>query len=453
MKLMLLCAVLCLSTDIASAQAWKLLIPVRTVTMVVNPKDANKLYIGHEHNQIYTSTDAGKSWERVVVGSLFGSNSVTSMAISATDTSVMLIGGYAFQGIKRTTNSGVDWIQSLIDPDNLRMWFISDAIVRHPSQGNKFYAARGTFPVNIYQSNNNGASWDSISNIGATITSRICTITIRPDSTNILYLGVLGGRILRSDDSGRSWKLVPVLRGADSINPGSEIPKIVFDHKNPQNGYAIVAISTEAQIADNGGILKTTNGGHSWDRIALADTSFWAIDLWNRKDGVTEIFAGGFRTSDLDQVVKGDSLIFRSTDEGASWHRMLGTPWQKNSTGDTLRNIWMIRHDSVGHRMYMGTEVGLYVLDEATGVSEEEFFSNDFRVVYHPSEILIMADKPRPEDIHWKLYSMSAQMVASGDIQAGRPVSLATSELAVGRYLLLWGSDKQFRTLLLSVQR
>ncbi|NQW29098.1 MAG: hypothetical protein HQ472_01125 [Ignavibacteria bacterium] len=445
--------VVCVLFSPLQSQSWKLLIPVRAVTMQVNPKDANKLYIGHENNQMYRSNDAGKTWDRLVLGSLFTFNSVTSLTISATDTAVILAGGYAFYGIKRSTNGGEDWSQALKDPNDLQMWYVSDAIVRHPSIGDVFYAARFTFPVNIYKSVDNGVTWDSISNISGTVSSRICTISIRPDSTNILFLGVLGGRILRSDDSGHTWATVPVLRGKHSINEGSEIPKIIFDHKNPQIGYAIVAINTESSIADNGGILKTVDGGRSWDRIAASDTSFWAIDMWRRADGSNEIFAGGFRTSNLDPIVKGDSLIYRSTDDGQTWRRILGTPWQENSTGDTIRNIWMFRADSVGHKMYMATEVGLYVFEDITGVDDGATEGTGLYASYASGEVTITDMMPDANDAYWRLYTMNAQKISEGKISYGQPVHVNTGQLASGAYLLVWGSDSHFRTISVYVQR
>ncbi|MFN5876216.1 MAG: WD40/YVTN/BNR-like repeat-containing protein, partial [Ignavibacteria bacterium] len=118
----------------------------------------------------------------------------------------------------------------------------------------------------------------------------------------------------------------------------------------PLTGYAVVAITLETRIEGNGGLLKTTNGGLSWDRIAFADTSFWAVDVRER-NGKDEVFIGGFRINNTATVIKGDGLVYRSPDGGATWSQVTDIPWGKNELDDTIRNVWVIRCDEVTKRV------------------------------------------------------------------------------------------------------
>src|SRR5690606_31995666 len=132
-------------------------------------------------------------------------NYLTSVAQCPADTSVLLVGGFAYDGVRRTTNSGESFSRVLSDPTFARFWVISDAIVFDPNDANTVYVARGMSENTIHRSRDRGATWEQMSSVPQTVTRRICTMTIRPDSTHIIYLGCQGGIILRSDDSGRTW--------------------------------------------------------------------------------------------------------------------------------------------------------------------------------------------------------------------------------------------------------
>ncbi|MFN5875133.1 MAG: WD40/YVTN/BNR-like repeat-containing protein, partial [Ignavibacteria bacterium] len=265
------------------AQTWRVLHPFLSHTVVLNPNDPRKLYIGNWANQLLRSNDMGKTWYTVEMGDLGVPNSITSVGVSRADTSVILAGGYFFDGIRRSSNRGQTFDRVLNDSNNAKMWYISEAIVEDPSSPGTWYAARGSQNNGIWKSTDNGATWDSISAIPSAFTSRLCTITIRPDSTNVLYVGAKGGVMLRSTDRGVTWNRVPVVGGRlNIIADDSEIPKIVFSPREPLTGYAVVAITLETKISGNGGVLKTTDGGLTWDRIGFADTSFWAVDVRER---------------------------------------------------------------------------------------------------------------------------------------------------------------------------
>ena len=346
------------------AQQWRLVHPYLSHTVVVNHNDPRKLYIGNWANQLLRSNDMGKTWFTVEMGDLGVPNAITSVGVSRADTGVILAGGYFFDGIKRSSNSGATFERALNDSNNTKMWFISEAIVEDPKQPGTWFAARGSQNNGIWKSTDNGATWDSISAIPASLTNRLCTITIRPDSTNVMYVGAKGGMIFRSSDQGLTWNRVPVIGNRFSIiSDDSEIPKIVFSPREPLTGYAVVAITLETKISGNGGVLKTTDGGLTWDRIGFADTSFWAVDVRER-NGKDEVFIGGFRINNSATIIKGDGLVYRSPDGGATWSQVTDIPWGKNELDDTIRNVWVIRCDEVTKRVYFATTPGLYVYED-----------------------------------------------------------------------------------------
>lgn len=447
------------SFAMATTPSWRLLIPVQAYTVQINRHDPNKLYVGNWSNQLYRSYDGGKTWEVKEIGTVGPLNYITSVHLSTSDTNVILTGGVSTNGIRRTTNGGDTWQQVLIDPSGRRQWFVSEAIIEDPKDPRILYAARGTNYNTVFKSTNLGETWDSIAVLPTEVTTRLCTIAARPDSTNILFLGCKGGVIARSDDAGITWRRVPVVAGADSIKFDSEIPKIVFSPRDPMTGYAIVAIAVEDYIDGNGGVLKTTDGGATWDRIAYSDTSFWAVECRTTPDGLNDdVIVGGFRIENTDTVIKGDSLVYRSLDGGSNWTQMTNIPWQENERGDTVRNVWVIRYDTVGKKMYMATYVGLYVLDEVTSVDEDETWNSSTLHASVTDEVLSLTDDESSGiEQTWSLYAMDGALLAQGVLAPqNAPTTYqltSVANLSSGRYLLTVGTKQRLRTALVSVIR
>lgn len=441
--------------SISAEEVWNLMIPVQAYTVRINPQNANRIIIGNYSNQIYNSYDGGKTWDIIEIGSRFSGNYLTSLYYCSADTSVILAGGAVLNGIKRTSDGGETWEQVLQDTNFRRMWFISEAIIEDPQNPSTIYAGRGSTYNTVYKSTDVGATWDSISVVDHNITGRICTISIHPDSSNVLFLGCKGGIVMRSDDSGITWAQMKVL-GRDLIQPDSEIPKFVYSQLDPKVAYAVVAIAVEDDIVDNGGVLKTSDGGFTWDRIAFTDTSLWAIEVKTSADGLRdELYVGGFRISNTPTSIQGDSLVFHSPDGGETWTRYKGIKWQENEVGDTIRNVWSIRADTVGDRIFMATVLGLYELvDPNTSVETEDPRSPETMRASVTSNGLIVRDlEPRTEDNQWALYSMQGAMVLNGAILTPEEQVIPLSSIPPGQYLLTWGSQKSIRTVLFSLVR
>lgn len=428
------------------AQQWRLVHPYLSHTVVVNHNDPRKLYIGNWANQLLRSNDMGKTWYTVEMGDLGVPNSITSVGVSRADTGVILAGGYFFDGIKRSSNSGTTFERALNDSNNAKMWFISEAIVEDPKKPGTWYAARGSQNNGIWKSTDNGATWDSISTIPSSLTNRLCTITIRQDSTNVMYVGAKGGMIFRSSDQGLTWNRVPVIGDRYSIiSDDSEIPKIVFSPREPLTGYAVVAITLETRIEGNGGVLKTTNGGLSWDRIAFADTSFWAVDVRER-NGKDEVFIGGFRINNTATVIKGDGLVYRSPDGGTTWTQVTDIPWGKNELDDTIRNVWVIRCDEVTKRVYFATTPGLYVYeDELSSVNASET-STSLRARYDNGTIVLTDNNHMASNTTLCVFNILGECLHQISMPSGSQEVQLPAPLPRGRYLLRVGTAHQART-------
>ena len=353
---------------IATSQVhtWKPLTNVRAYTMKVNPLNKNTIYVGNASNRILRSYDAGKTWDTLLIGDIGTDSHLTTFHICRNDTNVLIVGGFVHTGLRRSVDGGKTWTFALIDSAIRQIWFVSEALVEDPITPDILYAARSTVVNEVYRSKDCGATWEVMGEVAKTITKKLHTIAIRPDSTNILFTGCQQGVIARSDDSGRTWREVPT--NVD-YTADAEIPKITFSKSNPNIGYAIVTISDPDHVDGNGGTLRTTDGGASWTRIAHEDTSLWAVEV-HPVSGREDIWVGGFRTFTLPTVIKGDSIVRRSTDGGITWLNYDDVPWQLNDEDRVVSNIWVIRYDTLSKKIYLCTESGLYVLEEPVSVDE-----------------------------------------------------------------------------------
>lgn len=126
-------------------------------------------------------------------------------------------------------------------------------------------------------------------------------------SGNTLLAGSVGGGIWRSTDAGQSWEAM-----TDDA-PRLSITSIAQAPTNPDVLYAGTGEgfpNADAAIGD--GILKSTDGGLSWD-VLPATTG-----------GTDFLFVNRVIVSDTDEdiaVAAAQSGIWRTTDGGASWNR------------------------------------------------------------------------------------------------------------------------------------
>jgi len=433
------------------AQTFQPLLPKRSFTVQVNPLDARKLYVGHWSDRLLRSDDGGAEWYVAETGEAgFTDNYLSSLVVSSADTSVMFVGGFLFDGIKRSTNSGASFERVFTDSSgaNRKAWFISEAIAEDPSSPRTIYAVRGTPPLALWRSSDLGTTWDSLSTFPGTY--RACTIGIRPDSTNIILVGTAQGMIWRSEDSGRTFTKAS-MGGKDTIRADAEIPKIVFSRRDPQVAYCVVAIGSTVNpgLDGSGGIWKSVDGGRNWNRSGFADTSLWAVEVIDRGTH-DEVWVGGFRLTLQPTAVPGDSLVARSTDGGVTWTTYPAFPWGVSDEGDETRSAWVFRYDERSKRMYMAMETGFFAVDIASSTPSDasSLINASLTATYHDGALHIHDRASRADDRVWTLYDMQGRTIAADAIavsEQGRTV-IDVPTLTRGAYILTWGSTRRFRT-------
>ncbi len=135
-------------------------------------------------------------------------------------------------------------------------------------------------------------------------------LAVASSDRSVLYAGTGDGRVFRSDDRGRSWQPAhDGLAGGDAAFGGGGVRALAQDPRDPSTLYA----STDA------GVWKSTDAGRLWqasgDGLPEPADGNTAEALVPHPDVPGRVYAG----------IRG-SGVFQSSDGGASWQPMDGSP-------------------------------------------------------------------------------------------------------------------------------
>lgn len=353
----------CFPSDASALGNWRRLIDKDAYSVAINPKNPRTLFIGSTARRLYRSYDAGQTWDSLAVEFTQGSGWFSNIFVHPIDTNVIFVGGSQFGDLQRSTDHGKTWTKVLSRPSNVNL--NGEVIIANPNNPDTMYIAELN-PGIVSRSTDRGETWDSISVIDNI--PFLCTLTMRADSTNIIFAGCADGVIRKSTDGGVTWRKTTMVRNVvvPPEEESVEIPKIVFSKRDPQIGYASATIFSKKSLP-NGGIYRTLDGGETWKQFQFRDTSIWALDVRERF-GYDEIVVGGF--SDFTGF-PGAGIVRRSVDNGMSW-ALIDTdiPWSTNGE-NTPHDVWMMKFlgPTNNPRLYMASTHGFFVYDVQLSVA------------------------------------------------------------------------------------
>lgn len=65
----------------SQSSRWRLLLPVPTYDVAVNPHNINTIFVGGEGNLVYRSFDAGRTWDTIVIFAKMQSSRLNNVII------------------------------------------------------------------------------------------------------------------------------------------------------------------------------------------------------------------------------------------------------------------------------------------------------------------------------------------------------------------------------------
>ncbi len=266
------------------------------------------LYIQDQFG-IYISTDLGESWSQI-------SSLTESNCLSFYSNDILFAG--SLTGIRRSTNSGIDWSVVGLPKDYPRILSLATN-----STGILFAGGKGNDPE-IYKTTNQGQEWF---NIDATFDGIIIS-NLDLDENGNLFAGSYGGGIYFSPDFGTTW----VQRNGGLTDLHITALKLIM------NGEAFVGTS-------NGGIFRTTDYGINWVAINQGLTVTRIEDIAMASSG--NIYIG---TTDG---------VFGSSDQGLNWtHLNNGWGQYRQVISIAVNSQEHIFAENSGYGIYRSTDLG-----------------------------------------------------------------------------------------------
>lgn len=196
-------------------------------------------------------------------------------------------------------------------------------IVIHPEKPNTWYVAVGS--GGVWKTTNAGTTWQPVFD-GQTSYSIGC-ITLDPSNPERVWVGTgenVGGRhvgygdgIYLSEDGGKSWKNM-------GLKNSEHLSKIVVHPANPQ----LVWVAAQGPLWSKGGdrgVFKTTDGGKTWRRVLGDDSWTGATDLITDPRNPDHLYAATWqRHRSIAAYIGGGpgSAIHRSNDGGETWEKL-----------------------------------------------------------------------------------------------------------------------------------
>lgn len=324
-------------------------------TLILDPQDADTMYIGVELKGVYKTTDGGKNWQQSDNG----------------------IRGYAREG-DPSQKCVQELGTGLIDPSNSKHLLMSR--VESPGDDKTLFSEN----AGLWESNDGGSSWHQLLKSGMNF-SGSRAVAFAPDNSKTIYIGANNGHpsytdsngnspqtyfntkgiLYKTSNGGKNWQELPT--GADK---GFRASGIGISAKDPK----LIWLFTLSQDQDSGGMaadsaqkaaMKSTDGGQTW--VSYADKlpagyrtlSFGAMnpadsnnvviatqttsgpqksfvttnggDTWQATNQPVYVFsydtndASGKRLVGYDPFSPGGG-IYESLDKGVSWSRLSDVP-------------------------------------------------------------------------------------------------------------------------------
>ena len=225
------------------------------VALAIAPSDSSVMYSllqgDQEGLRLFSSQDAGQSWQMRHIFSLSAENDFNQLAVDPNEPQTVFASGGT--NLQRSIDGGITW-EILSIPGDVFTAVSSELL----------YAGGGTDSCgygnvsSLARSEDGGQSWQSYS-LGCLV--EVQQIAVLPSQPDVVYLSVLyysahTGTVLKSTDGGETWTtLVLPVGGADF--------QLLIDPENPQRLFA----------SGLNGILGSLDGGETWQQISKKSMS------------------------------------------------------------------------------------------------------------------------------------------------------------------------------------
>ena len=360
------------STD--AGRTWRLLVNFNRPRLfvdhiLVDPRNSKVLYVAtHRHKDpggFFKSVDGGLTWRE---SPELKNEALHSLTQSERDPNILITG--TFNGIFRSADSGETW--TALPTQNTPGLVHVESLAIDPRDSNVIYAGTWYLP---YKSTDGGRSWRIIKN-GIIDDSDIFAINIDPRNANHVIASACSG-IYETRDAGENWRKV------QGIPSQSRRTRAILQH--PSIGGLVFAGTTEgfwrsAKGGGNNSWMVTTSRQLEINSITVHPSRPNNIYIGTNNYGVMVStdggknfvpsnggFSGRFVNSILPDrenssriyattinTTTGGGFFFVSSDGGASWF-----PSMRNMP-PRLIGYSILQDERDANVIYLGTNLGVY---------------------------------------------------------------------------------------------
>jgi hypothetical protein len=258
----------------------------QAMQFVQDPGDANRLWLRSTYGLV-TSADRGATWALICEQGLgMDPNGIFDPMFGVHADRSVVIG--LQQGLKRSTDFGCGWRHVVPDlEDNFVQDVAVDVSDRRRSVAISSYLNGPTYTIEVWETQNNGASYSRISLIESNQYAR--TIDAAPSDANRLYLSVMSydvsdfskpgvAQMRRSNDRGKNWTTValPVPPDSDpyiaAVHPTN--PDVLYVRTYEEN-----RLEAGTGFAIKSRLVYSENGGTTWREILTGDAPMLGLAL------------------------------------------------------------------------------------------------------------------------------------------------------------------------------
>lgn len=285
-----------------------------------------------ESGSLWKSLDGGQTFvvqSRVDAGQTITKADVLGLSFHPQDSNI-IYAGTVDHGIFKTMDGGESWQQIVFPPKKIYS-FILD---RNQPDARMFASGTLNKLGKIFRTDDGGANWRAVyTEPGADVV--ITILAQHPRDTNILFAGTSAGTVVKSTDSGETWKNVggaldgPITEIAfDAVRPmslyafsfnkkvyASSDGGLTWTDKDMETPAALLSITADPIVSGriygskNGGLYRSNDFGKKWEKVNIIESAetfpVRAVAI-NPRDSEEIIFAAG-------------AAFYKSKNGGSTW--------------------------------------------------------------------------------------------------------------------------------------
>ena len=307
----------------------------RVNVVVVDPSNANTLYIGAPAGGIWKSIDAGVNW--VPLSDYLPQIGVSGIAVDHTNPEIIYIAtgdkdasdSYSV-GVLKSIDGGLTWNTTGLTFNNTST--LASEIFMHPADPQILWVATSD---GLYKTINAGTTWVK------KLTGNVKDIKLKPGDPNYIY-AVTQNRFYRSTNGGENFSQISTGMPANS-------GRLLID-VTPANAEYVYVLSARTNSSFQG-LYKSTDSGQTFAK------TFSSVDIFEADQAWYDM-ALAVSDTNAEEVYTGVLNIWKSSNGGNSFTKV--NSWnQPFQASYTHADIHFLRfYDGL---LYCGSDGGVYV--------------------------------------------------------------------------------------------